>query len=203
MSRQPELRSDRMRPARYSTAFCTGSTARGTIRAVGILALAQPDDGRRSRRGPLAEASGAQGVNSQSGPRALVESGQVVAHVVFDTGGFYAIGAVPDLDGDGLSDLILAGGGTGQEYAVGAAFLIGWSSNGPKKLGKLEAYDDDCGAEGTKGPVAHRILARPGAKPSFVRQKFTSPCEGNKWQKSGGEEPFEPEPDDNRYRLVR
>jgi hypothetical protein len=132
---------------------------------------------------------------------AVIDEGRVVAHFAFDSSGEHALGVLRDLDGDGLSEIVLAGGGTNMGQTVEYATILGWGPAGPRKLGTLQAYGDDCGYQG-KGRAAYRLFAVPGPKPSFQQQEFKGPCEGNAWKKSGAQEPVAPEADERHYELL-
>ncbi len=131
----------------------------------------------------------------------IVEDQQILAHFVYDgTSGDYAILAVPDVDGDGLSEILVVSGSTGQGQTTSVGDLLGWSAKGIKKLGLLDTYEDDCGTGQTK--TAFRILAQPGPKPSFFRQEYQGTCERKGWRKTGPPQPFVPRRNDIVFRLA-
>jgi hypothetical protein len=136
---------------------------------------------------------------------AVIEDGKTVAHLAYDGAADYALGALPDLDGDGLSEILLVGGGTNQGITATSVSLIGIgvAPGGVKKLGRFPVYEDNCGAGTAPGATAWRLLARPGPKPVFSRERFVrKSCEEGAWQQVGEAEAISPEADDTRFRRL-
>jgi hypothetical protein len=132
---------------------------------------------------------------------AVIENDHLVAHFAIDSTSEHSIGVLPDLDGDGLSEIVLAAGGTNMGETWEMAEILAWSPAGPRKLGLLAVYHDDCGNEG-KGRNANLLYTTTGPRPSFVQQTFTSACEGKGWEKSGAQTPVVPKADPHLYRLL-
>ena len=132
---------------------------------------------------------------------AVIEEGRVVAHVTYEGGWDNALGALPDLDGDGLSEILIASGSTNQGITTTSVAVIGVAS-GVKKFGRFQVYEDNCGSGSAPSrQSASKLLARPGAKSAFFREDFTnSSCEGGSWRKTGSSKPAAPESDEIEYR---
>ncbi len=128
---------------------------------------------------------------------AVIEGDQLVYNAVF-TGIAQALSAIPDIDDDGLDELVLTGffGMGGQES--GSVTLAHFLADGFTDRGSTAMYDGACAA-GHAGSTAARITAGPG--PSFTVERFIQPsCEVEEWTPVGDPEPltFEP-PAESRY----
>jgi hypothetical protein len=69
---------------------------------------------------------------------AIVEGDKLVTQVAYDDAWDNAIGTLPDINKNGLSEIILASGGLTQGYSWRSVSIIELSSDGVKKLGNLE-----------------------------------------------------------------
>ena len=142
----------------------------------------------------------ATGHNFANNGIAVLEGGSVVAHVAYSGGEDHAIKAVPDIDGNGLSEIVLSNGATNQGYTVSVAILIELSPSGVKKLGVADAYEDDCGVAERCRMTAYKISVRPGPSPVFYREAFSRRNE--RWTKTGGPARFSLREDGGDYRLL-
>jgi hypothetical protein len=138
---------------------------------------------------------------------AVVEDGKIVAHLAYDGASDFALGGVRDLDGDGRSEILLAGGGTYQGSTVTSVTILGFigsPASGVKNFGRFDVYEDDCGGENDLHTVtATRISAQPGAHPVFFRETFTKDgCHGSRWQIKGARETVSPAKDETVYRPI-
>jgi hypothetical protein len=134
---------------------------------------------------------------------AVIEDGRVAAHVVYEGGWDSALGALPDLDGDGLAEILIVSGSTNQGMTTISVSVVGMAS-GVKKFGRFQVYEDDCGTGAGPGrQSASKLLARPGPHPAFFREDFASAsCGKTSWQKKGSARPVAPEPDEIEYRRL-
>ena len=138
-----------------------------------------------------------------SGIAIIGESGHVAAHLVYEGATDYALGTLPDLDGDGLSEILLVGGSTNQGITATSVALIGITPDGAKKLGLFPVYEDNCGTGAAPIATAWRLLAHPGPKPTFSRERFVrKSCEEASWQKAGEAERVSPEADATDFRRL-
>src|SRR5262249_42885034 len=116
---------------------------------------------------------------------AVLEDERIVAHLVYDGGTDNQVGALPDIDGNGLSEILIHGGGTTQGETFGGISIIELSQKGVRKFGETETYHDNCGVEENKGKkTAYRIYVRAGTTPAFYREAFVSNCSGQKESRS-------------------
>ncbi|HEX8691941.1 MAG TPA: hypothetical protein VF746_05960 [Longimicrobium sp.] len=126
---------------------------------------------------------------------AVVEDGRVVAHFPFVTTAT-GIAAVPDLNGDGRSELLIGDGGylMGESWSYASFAAVEPGGRGLRWLGAFDTGHDDCGMDRDRprreGAV---LLARPGARPAFFRQRLTAGCgDASRWVRRGWLEPAVP-----------
>jgi hypothetical protein len=136
---------------------------------------------------------------------AVLESGRVAAHVVFEGGGEDAVAALPDVDGDGLSEIAVSSAGTGQGYMAGRVAVVELGASGVRKLGAFVTYRNDCGSEERRLAERAAVLyAAPGSTPRFFVEGATKPCEGPaRWRQASARVPVQPERDETAYRRLR
>ncbi len=116
---------------------------------------------------------------------AVLQDGKVVRNIAFE-GIAQDLRAVPDLDGDGLDELVTVGsfGMGGQESS--SFTLVSFTADGVVDRSGPSIYDSSCGA-GQPGSTAARVTAVPG--PTFTAERFTQPdCESAEWQPDGAPE---------------
>lgn len=138
---------------------------------------------------------------------AILDEGRLAAHIVYEGGTDHAVGALPDLDGNGLSELVLASGGTNMGQTWKSLAILGISGNAVASLGRTLAYADDCGAGRRPGRArAWRILAVPAAPPEFQREAFLgrAGCDGSAgWTRQGPPARFSLDADETEYTLLQ
>ncbi len=146
-------------------------------------------------------------VGRQSGMSgvAVLELGRVAAHVVFEGGGEHAISALPDIDENGLSEIAIAGAGSGQGYVQGGITVVELGPSGVRKLGTFITYRDNCGSDERRlAEHAAVLYAAPGSTPRFFTEGFTKACDApGRWRASSSRVLVVPEKDDTTYRRVR
>jgi len=134
---------------------------------------------------------------------AIVEGGQVVAHLVFEGAANTAIGALPDLNGNGLAEIVIASGGTNMGETWGHLAIIEIAGAEVTAFGHTGTFSDNCGAvEKDCRAEATRILARPGAKPAFFRETFTRAGGAGPWKKTAALTPLTLQEDETEYELL-
>jgi hypothetical protein len=128
---------------------------------------------------------------------AIIENDQVIAHILFEGGENNAIGALPDINGNGLAEMVIAGGATNQGITSGWISLIEIVAGGVTRLGQIETYSDDCGGdENHCKTTASRISVVSGKTPAFYRESFVN-------KKSSGAVPIALDKDQVQYELLQ
>lgn len=137
---------------------------------------------------------------------AVIENDKVVSHVIYEGGWDSAIGALPDINGNGLSEILVASGGTNQGETWRSVAIIELSENTVTKFGRTGVFSDNCGANEKKCKVeAQRLSVMPGKTPVFYRETFAGGEGGGKdgWKKSGALKPVTLENDEQEYEFVK
>lgn len=136
---------------------------------------------------------------------AVAEGGAIVSHFVYEGGNEYAVGALPDLTGNGLAEVIVAGGSTNMGETYSGINLLEFTGGFLKRFGQLSTYWDDCGGVPTTNTVeANRLYARPGASLAFFEETFRRRCDGSgNWTSAGASKRVYPDPDETVYQRVR
>lgn len=138
---------------------------------------------------------------------AVIENGRLVAHVIFEGGENRAIGALPDINGNGLSEIVIAGGATNQGITMGWISLIELAGSNVTRFGQAETSSDDCGVNEKNCKVtANRISVIGGKTPAFYREVFVNTGSGSgmsSWKKVGGPAPISLDEDHVEYALLQ
>lgn len=134
---------------------------------------------------------------------AIVEDKQLVAHLMYEGTWSSALGALPDINRNGLSEILITGNDTNQGYGHESIFLIELVEGDVNTLGRITVYDSDCGATGAEHTMTfYKIDAEPTATPIFYRETFKQGCNNDgKPQKAGKRERIDPEADETDYFL--
>lgn len=134
---------------------------------------------------------------------AVIENGRVVAHVVYEGGNDHAIGALPDIDGDGLSEILIATGGTNQGITWGTISVIELAGSEITRFGRTGTLSDDSGINEKNPKIqANRISVKAGKTPAFFREIFVDNGSGT-FRKSGSIAPISLEEDKVEYELLK
>lgn len=132
------------------------------------------------------------GRNFGIGGIVIFENHEVAAHYIYGENGYsYGIKALPDIDQNGLSEILLIGSGTGQGYTEGGFEIIEFEARRVKNFGLAETYQDNFGT-GNK-PVqatAYKISFQSGVPPVFYREIYRQKGGGGKWTLIGKVQKF-------------
>ena len=117
----------------------------------------------------------------------VVENSQVVAHYVYGENGLDSdITMLPDINGNGLSEIMLIGGGTGQGYTHNSVEIIEFAPRGVNSFGIADTYEDNFGTlSARKSAKAFKIFAQTGKNPVYFRETYTRKSEEGRWLLTG------------------
>lgn len=135
----------------------------------------------------------------------IIENNKIVAHVKYKGAGEFELRSLPDINGNGLSEILIAGGDTGQGYSNDVISIIELSTSGVKKFGLIDTYEDSCGTADRQKITAYKIYVKTGTTPVFYRETFKKKdCKGNRnWLKSKALKQISPEADSIEYRRIK
>lgn len=115
----------------------------------------------------------------------LIDGGKLSGNYLAEAGWTVGIGAVADINKNGLDEFTLAySGGMHQGMGGTGVDLFEFSGGSPKGLGWYKA--EEFGP--TETVSVWKLTAKPGAMPSFFKQKFTS-RENSAYRKIGTNAP--------------
>ena len=133
---------------------------------------------------------------------AIVENGQVAAHIVFEGASNNAIGALPDINGNGIAEIVIASGGTNQGQTWGVISITEINGKETTDFGLANTYMDNCGVdENNCSMEATRISVKPGSKPAFFSEKFVR--KDGPWRKTGALAPLALKEDETEYEILK
>jgi len=112
---------------------------------------------------------------------AIIEKGKLVASFVQDSGWAFSIGRVPDVNRNGVDEVVLEfGGGMHQGEGGTGVSIYEFKDNKPVELGWYQSAK----ITDTEATTAWVLTAKPGKTPVFYLQKYLS--KGNdKWRRTG------------------
>ena len=73
---------------------------------------------------------------------AIIENGRIVSHIVFEGASNTAIGALPDINGNGLAEIVIATGGTNQGQSWAVISITEISGKETTDFGQAATYSD-------------------------------------------------------------
>lgn len=149
------------------------------VRAVAVGAFTKPDVTQRAILYNYCTPAHAYAFNGI----AIVENGRVISHLSYQSDWQHAIAAAPDINGNGLSELIVVAGTTNQGTTWSTITLIEMGGREIQKFGFTEVLSDSCGNNEKAGADAYRVLARKGVEPEFYREQFRRGCNQRTWRR--------------------
>jgi alpha-tubulin suppressor-like RCC1 family protein len=131
---------------------------------------------------------------------AVLQNGQLASHVVYEGDESHAIGALPDINGDGISEIVLAGGSTNQ--GITSAWITILQLGGDiKRFGHTRTFEDTCGTGDNNCKTnAWRISVKPGPVPAFFREAFAQ--DGKTWKRTAPLAALTLDADETEYELL-
>jgi hypothetical protein len=122
----------------------------------------------------------------------VFEADRVVAHIAYEGGWSGGIVALPDIDGNGQSEILIITGGTSMGAGWQVISVIALSEKGVRNFGHTETYSGDCDSQSasSKGTeTTYRLFVREGPKPVFYRETFIGDCgKPTQWRQLGNRE---------------
>jgi hypothetical protein len=102
------------------------------------------------------------------------------------------MGVTPDLNQNGVSEIVLVGGSTNQGYTGSAIALYELQSGNLTYLGRTTTYSDNSGAVESDRvqATAYRISAQPSVNPTFLREIYEMRGNARSWTLIQKSEPF-------------
>ena len=135
----------------------------------------------------------------------ILEKNEVVAHAVYDGFWDWGLEALPDINKNGRTELMMITGqnlkGVNDDWIT----MLEFTKDGLRTMGSIPVYHDDAGTNyQTKSFRSYKVEAEPGAKISFFRQSFNyeGDRQNGKWIESGSLKPMIPQKDTVEYELL-
>ncbi len=118
----------------------------------------------------------------------IADGDTIAAHYTFGENGLYtSVGSSADIDRNGLSEIILAGSGSGQGYTEASVSLYEFEGGTLKFIGSTPTYSDNSGAEMNESKIlttAYKVTAETGTAPVFMRDTFEKKGAAKTWAES-------------------
>ena len=138
----------------------------------------------------------------------IVESGKVIAHFVEEGGWNMGLQALPDINKNGLDELVVeTSGGMHQGKIGGSITILEISTAAVREFGSTLAFSNECDAEESTEDCdrSYKITVKPALKPIFYREKFVNRGDDMKtrWKKSGRVQKVLLRKTESKYRLLK
>lgn len=124
----------------------------------------------------------------------VFEKDSVAAHYSYGENGLESgMLSLPDINKNGLSEIVLVGGGMGQGYVTHSISLIEIEGQNLAFLGGTSVYNDNSGAMEDESKIeteALTISVAPGEKPRFFRETYNQKPNSTQWSLTKKSEAF-------------
>lgn len=130
----------------------------------------------------------------------IAENETVTAHYVGQISWSEQLSVLPDINQNGISEIVSAGGGSGQGYTESSIEILEFKAGNLDFLGTAETYSDNSGAMEDESKVlttAYNISAQPGAAPVFFRETYEKKGAAKTWSLSKKSEKFSLKKEEN------
>jgi hypothetical protein len=138
---------------------------------------------------------------------AIIENDKLVSHIVYVGGWDNALGTLPDINGNGKAEILIASGGMNQGELWKAISIIELSEDGVVSFGSTGAYSDNCGsAEEKRKAKAYRISVKVGTVPEFYREAYVNKgtcSENGTWRRSEMLKRITLDKDETEYEIIK
>ncbi len=116
---------------------------------------------------------------------AVVENGELVAHLIYAGAWDHDLFPVRDLDGSGRTAMLTVTGGVNMGEVWETVSILELLDKGVKKFGRTRTVEDACEAAPAGPKKAYRLFAKAGTPPLFFLEAFQKGCTGAKrWAKT-------------------
>lgn len=114
----------------------------------------------------------------------IAENDVVVAHYVGQIGWSARLSTLPDINKDGVAEILYADGGSGQGYTSTSVEILNFKDGTFKSLGEAQTYSDNSGAaedESKAETLAYKISVQPASAPVFLREVYEKKGNAKDW----------------------
>lgn len=130
----------------------------------------------------------------------IFEDGKAVSHYVYGEEGVFNGGlfALPDINKNGLSELMMTEGQTHQGYSSESIEIVEFKDGNLTNIGGTQVSNDNSGAsedEAKAESEAYKITVQPSADPIFYRETYGRKGNANDWSLTKQSEKFALEKD--------
>jgi len=135
---------------------------------------------------------------------AVIGRDRVEALIVYSGAWENDIEALPDINGNGRAEMVVAAGGTNMGEHWGVIGIIELGADGVTAFGRSETYHSDCDTEHASGTEAAVLSAKAAKEAVFYRQAFRQGCAaGDPWRQSGERQRVELNENGIDYRRIK
>lgn len=123
----------------------------------------------------------------------IAEDNKLVAHYAGQVSWSEVIHSLSDINKNGLNEILLSGGGSGQGYTTTTINILEFKQNNLDNWGQTETYSDNLGAveKDSDGlATAFKILVQPSTTPTFSRDVFEKKGNAKDWKSTKTDEKF-------------
>ncbi len=131
---------------------------------------------------------------------AILEDKKLITNILFEGEWNQVVNALPDVNQNDLSEILISSSYTNQGYSTTAITLLELADSGVNKLGWIQVHEDNCGVSEQGGKATtYKIYVNPAATPIFYREGFTQKCADSKWTKVTDRKPISLKKDKTSY----
>jgi hypothetical protein len=139
---------------------------------------------------------------------AILENNHVVAHILYEGAWDLAIEALPDINGNGLTEMLVSTGGSSTGEIWGVIKIIEIAGNVIRKFGHTDTYSSDGGRETDERKVktvAKKLWVKSGTTPKIYRETYIEKTNRrkSKWVKTGKLDKMLLDNDETEYYIIK
>jgi len=137
----------------------------------------------------------------------IIENNNVVLHIIYNGGPDNSIGTLPDIDQNGLSELLIASSGQNSGELWKSVSIIQAAKKKIKKFGRLTVYTDNFGTyERKRKAEAVKLLVKKNNSPLFYKETYVSKDRDggkNSWNKVDTMKQVKLDDDNTEYVFIK